>query len=226
MLRYYAGLYLFVTLCLPGPSGVCVCQEKLWEPDLDDVVGIRGWAIFNSIVHPLTDGTRKGVRFEERKGGALAWYPEVEFSNGVIEFDARGKNVPQMSFLGVAFHGVSERFYDAIYFRPFNFKARDSVARHHAVQYISPPEHGWKELREQHPGMYENAVQPVPDPDSWIHVRVVVEFPRVSVFVNDETRPCLVVNQLSDRRSGWVGLWVGDDSDGDFSNLRVTHSGD
>ena len=57
-------------------------------------------------------------------------------------------------------------------------------------------------------------------------IGIVVQFPSVSVFVNDETRPCLVVHQLSDRRSGWVGLWVGDDSDGDFANLKVIRSGD
>jgi hypothetical protein len=40
--------------------------------------------------------------------------------------------------------------------------------------------------------------------------------------VNDATEPCLVVEQLSDRKSGWVGFWVGNGSGGEFANLKVT----
>ena len=69
--------------------------------------------------------------------------------------------------------------------------------------------------------VYENAVQPVPDPDSWFHVRLVLAYPKVSVFLNDAGKPCLVVDQLSNRKTGWVGLWVGDDSDGEFADLKL-----
>jgi hypothetical protein len=44
----------------------------------------------------------------------------------------------------------------------------------------------------------------------------------VSVFVNDARTPALVVNELSDRTHGSIGLWVGDGSGGHFANLRVT----
>ena len=46
----------------------------------------------------------------------------------------------------------------------------------------------------------------------------------MSVFVNDATAPSLVVTQLSDRRKGLVGLWVGNTAGGDFANLKITHS--
>jgi len=42
------------------------------------------------------------------------------------------------------------------------------------------------------------------------------------VFVNDARTAALVVNELSDRARGAVGLWVGDGSAGIFANLRVT----
>ena len=64
-------------------------------------------------------------------------------------------------------------------------------------------------------------VNPVPDPNAWFHVRVVVASPKVSVFVNDAKEPSLVVNQLSDRKKGLVGLWVGNNSGGDFANLTL-----
>jgi hypothetical protein len=95
----------------------------------------------------------------------------VEFANGTIELDIRGKDVQGQSFVGVALHGVDGTTYEAIYFRPFNFRAADSTRRAHAVQYISQPTHTWQKLRTEHPGMYENAVNPAPDPNGWFHAR-------------------------------------------------------
>ena len=61
---------------------------------------------------------------------------------------------------------------------------------------------------------------PPPDPNGWFHARVVVAWPKVSVFVNDAKEPSLVVEQLSDRKSGRVGLWV-DVGGGEFANLKI-----
>jgi hypothetical protein len=63
----------------------------------------------------------------------------IDFSNGVIEFDVKGKNVVQQSFVGVAFHHQDEKTFDAVYFRPFNFSNPDTARRRRAVQYISMP---------------------------------------------------------------------------------------
>ena len=76
-------------------------------------------------------------------------------------------------------------------------------------------------MREEQPGKYEKAVNPVPDPNAWFHARVVVASPKVSVFVGDAKEPSLVVDQLSDRKKGLVGLWVGNNSGGDFANLNI-----
>ena len=115
---------------------------------------------------------------------------------------------------------ISTCAYDAIYFRPFNFRAEDPVRRSHAVQYISSPIYMWQKLRTEHPGKYENAVNPVPDPNDWFHVRVVVASPNVSVFVGDAKEPSLVVSQLSERRKGLTGLRV-DNFGGDFANFKI-----
>jgi hypothetical protein len=148
----------------------------------------------------------------------------VNFSEGTIECDIRGKNVLQRSFVGIAFHGVDEKTFDAIYFRPFNFKNEDAVRRTHAVQYISHPEHTWSKLRQTFPLKYEQPVKPVPEPDGWFHARIVVANGKVSVFVNDATEPSLVVDKLNDRTEGKIGFWVGTTSGGDFANLKITPS--
>ena len=79
----------------------------------------------------------------------------------------------------------------------------------------------FEEVATEHPDSYEQAVNPAPDPTDWFHVRIVIASPRVSVFVGDATEPSLVVNQLSDRGKGRVGLFVGNNSGGDFANLKI-----
>ncbi len=217
------ALVVFTLACAVGAStasGV-VGQNKAMEPPLAQLAEGRGLKVFNRGVSSLDDGGRKGLRLGESPGDGVAYLEGIEFVNGTIELDVKGKDVPQQSFVGVAFHGVDGTTYDAIYFRPFNFKAEDPARRIRAVQYISHPTYTWQKLRAEQPGKYEQAVNPVPDPNAWFHVRVVVASPKVSVFVGDAKEPSLVVDQLSDRKKGLVGLWVGNNSGGDFANLKV-----
>lgn len=177
--------------------------------------------VFNRSMSALNDGARKGVRLTEGAAEGVAYVQGAELANGTIEFDVRGKDVQQQSFVGVAFHGLDSTTYDAVYFRPFNFRAADSTRHAHGVQYIAHPTYTWQKLRAEHPGVYEKAVNPAPDPNGWFHARVVVADSKVSVWVGDATEPSLVVQQLSNRGHGMVGLWVGNGSGGDFANLRI-----
>ncbi len=177
--------------------------------------------VFNRSVSSLSDGNRKGLRLSSSPGDGVAYLRGTEFGNGTIEVDIRGKDVQGQSFVGIAFHGVDSTTYDAIYFRPFNFRTLDSTRHSHAVQYISHPTYTWQKLRAERPGSFEQPVSPAPDPNAWFHVRVVVASPKVSVFVGDAKQPSLVVDQLNDRTKGLVGLWVGNGSGGDFANLKI-----
>src|SRR5205085_9314712 len=100
-----------------------------------------------------------------------------------------------------------------------NFKTPDPVSHRHAVQYHSNPLYGWQKLRTEHPDQYEKAITPVPDPNGWFHLRLVVASPKVSVFVDGANAPCLTVDSLGGRKTGLVGLWLGNNSGGDFANL-------
>jgi hypothetical protein len=196
-------------------------QKKTIEPDLAALAEGKGSKVFNRSLSVFNDGAKKGVRLSESPGDGVAYLEGIEFADGAIEIDIRGKDVQGQSFVGVAFHGLDEKTYDAVYFRPFNFKTEDSARRLHAVQYISHPTYTWQKLRTEQPGKYEKPVSPPPDPNGWFHARVVVASPKVSVFVNDAKEPSLVVDQLSDRKKGLVGLWVGNTSGGDFANLKI-----
>ena len=207
-----------VALCLGAPASA---QRQPIAPDLAALAERQALHVVNRTAAPLTDGTRKGVRLTAGPGEGPALLPDVELANGVIEFDVRGRDVQGQSFVGVAFHAVDSSTYDAVYFRPFNFRTTDPARRLRAVQYISEPAYPWQKLRADHPGKYEQPVNPVPDPNDWFHVRVVIDAPTVRVFVGDVTEPTLVVTQLSNRAKGRMGLWVGNGSGGDFANLKI-----
>jgi len=165
------------------------------------------------------------VTFDGRPGSGAAWLDEFEFENGTIEVSIRGKNNPGRSFVGVAFRGVDDEIYDAIYFRPFNFLADNDLSRSHAVQYVSHPENTWSRLREEHTDVYENALIDPPDPDAFFKARIVISKPEIRVYVEDDTEPSLVVNELTDRVGGRIGLWMGNNSDGSFAELVVEPEG-
>jgi len=141
---------------------------------------------------------------------------------GVIEVDVRGKDVAQQSFLGIAFHVVDWMTLDAVYFRPFNFRAAGQDQRSHAVQYVSHPAHTWQRLRAERSGQFEKAIDPPPEPNGWFHARIVLAGRRVEVYVNGAAKPSLAVDDLGAARSGGVALWAGNGSDGAFANLTIT----
>lgn len=178
-----------------------------------------------NVVHrqiaPLEDVDKKGVRLSQEREEGLAWLKGVKFSEGTIEFDVRGQDVFQQSFVGVAFHAQNDSTYDAIYFRPFNFYAKDSVRYIHAVQYIAHPNYPWKKLREERNAQFEKAIPNAPNPNEWFHARVVVKGKSVQVFVNDRKEAVLKVEKLSAFGNGQIGLFVGDGSGGDFANLVI-----
>ena len=218
--REFVVSTLCVALTPASPFGMGG-QKKRIEPDLGALADGKGLNASKRTITRLTDGARKGVRLSEAEGEGPAYLPGIDLANGTIELDMKGKDVQGASFIGVAFHGVDGTTYDAIYFRPFNFKTDDQARVLRAVQYVSQPAHPWQKLRAEQPGQYEKPVKPVPDPNAWFHARVVIASPKVSVFVGDAKEPCLTVNQLSDRKKGLVGIWVGNMAGGDFANFKI-----
>ena len=179
-----------------SPDLAAIPNGKLWKGDLSAVI------ISKKDGSPAVEFT--GAQEKE----CIIWLEGFSFSSGVIEFDVKGTSAPpQGSFVGVAFRVESATTYDAIYFRPFNYRAAEAANKVHAVQYMSVPTYPWRRLREEKPGQYEKPIEPAPDGDAWVHARVVVEARKVSVFVNNATKPSLVADELSERTAGSVGLW-------------------
>lgn len=191
--------------------------------DLADVGTSAKWKIAGRSAVMVDANGKQALRLSEGPGNGIAWIGDYDFTTGIIDVDLLGRSQPvQGSFIGIAFHVVDALTHDAVYFRPFNFRATDSASHAHAVQYVSHPSWPWDRLRAERSGQNEGAIVPEPDGNDWFHVRVVVDRTRVSVYVNGASRPSLVVDEMSDRGHGSVGLWVGNNSGGSFANLRVT----
>ena len=122
------------------------------------------------------------VHLSSADGEGVAWITDVVFSTGTVELEVKGKNLPGQSFVGLAFHGQDNERFDAVYLRPFNFRASEADHQSHSIQYVSLPQHDWSELRKSHPGKYESALIPAPAPDSWVRLKLVVENKSINCF--------------------------------------------
>jgi hypothetical protein len=204
---------------------VSVLYQSLAQISKPDLTNVDSWRAVNRKPTIIKDGSRTAVQLNAVPGDGLLILEGSAFTTGVIEFDVKGKNVPQQSFVGFAFHIRDEKTYDAIYFRPFNFMNADTTRRSRSVQYISHPQYTWDKLRADHPGKYENKVNPVPKPDDWFHVKIVVEGNSITVFVDNSSQPSLSVQPIGNLSEGKLGFWVGNNSDGTFANLVIRPSG-
>jgi len=185
----------------------------------------KSWKVTHAAVETLETDGKQAVRLIAEGDSAngivgLALPPGVEFSEGTIEVDLKGRNLRQKSFVGVAFNVVDERTFEAVYFRAFNFRAEEPW-RNRAVQYVAWPTNTWEHLRTNTPGQFEHAVNPAPDPEAWFHARIEVTDNQVKVFVDGSKEPSLVTNRLSGGGVARpVGLFV-DTGAGHYANFKV-----
>jgi hypothetical protein len=189
-----------------------IVGQKMMQLDAQNTTAFQCRAVFRGdSVHIVSDSQKTSI----------LWLNGVDFKNGIIELDLKGIDVRGESFLGVAFHGRNDSTYCAIYFRPFNFRSPDRSK--YALQFVDLPGNDWDMLRDKSPNMYENSVNPVPDPNGWFHVRIIVCFPSIKVFVNEAAEPSLTVRQITGMKAGKVGLWI-DSKEGWFRRLTIQHS--
>jgi hypothetical protein len=202
-------------------GALCSFSQKPMKIDLHDAMQRNRIQVYNRDLTLIDEESYKGIRLSKAFGEGIAWLKGVELSNGTIEFDVRGEDVKQHSFVGIAFHGQNDSIFDAVYLRPFHFKAQDTILRKRAIQYISLPTYTWRKLREQSPGKYENSIHPAPDPDGWVHMRLVIKDSVITVYINGNQEPSLVAEKVTPVHTGSVGFYVADTSGGDFANIVV-----
>jgi len=205
--------FIFLSMSLSNAQGI-------FTPNLKTILNGNGWKGKFISAELTKKDSSDAIMITKTEGDQFIWLNDFKFTNGIIEFDAKGKSSPpQSSFVGIAFRVVDEKTYDAIYFRPFNFLSPNPVNKSHAVQYTSHPDWTWNRLRNDHNGEYEKGIEPAPNGDEWFHAKIVVQNPDVKVYVNGANDPSLVVKELSERKNGSIGIWC--NGFGIIANLKV-----
>jgi len=162
-------------------------------------------------------------------GGALATLTGLAFRDGVIDVDVAGLPIKNAAGFARGFIGVKFRIqpdgnhFEQIYLRPENGRSPDQVRRNHSVQYVAGPGWTWERLRAEEPSKYEAYTDL--RVGEWTHMRIVVQGRNASLYVDHAAQPCLVVQDMKNGESeGVIGLWIGPEAEGYFSNLKVTHA--
>ncbi len=196
--------------------------QKSIPVNLHQLVQKKGIEVYQRELSLLNEKGYEGIHLSKDYGEGVAWLKDVDFSEGILEFDVRGENIQQHSFVGIAFHGQNDTTFEAIYLRPFRFRETDEELRKHSIQYISLPTFTWRVLRAQFPGTFEAAIDPSPDPNGWVRVRIVIKDSMISTYINGDAEPSLVVRQVTQFKKGKIGFYVADTSGGDFANISIT----
>ena len=150
-----------------------------------------------------------------------------DFKNGIIEVTVLSKlleNAPDFArgFIGVAFRiDESNSKFEGIYIRPTNGRADDQLRRNRSTQYFSYPDFKFDRLRNESAGMYESYADM--GLNEWIKIKIEVKGEKAKLYLNGNSQPVLVVNDLKHGAdgSGGIGLWVEVGTDGYFTDLRI-----
>jgi hypothetical protein len=208
---------------------------------LETTAGLRP---INVTAEPATHAGKRGVRVavsdsaqrsiaqlppeQQAKMEQLVVIEGTDFSNGVIEAEiagAPGANAMQgaRGFVGIAFRLQPDgKTYDAFYVRPTNGRAEDQERRNHSAQYISHPAWTWNRMRQETPSRYEAYVDLVPD--AWTPIRIEVRGTKARLFVNGQSQPTLIVNDVKsgEQGRGAIALWIDTGTIAHFRNVRVS----
>lgn len=129
-------------------------------------------------------------------GGRL-WLDDVDFSDGVIEFDVAYEE--RQGFIGPIWRAENDRHFEEIYFRSHLSGKPD------AVQY-TPVENGnsaWQIFSD------ENALAAIDQKfGDWNHVKVVVKDDKADFYFNSNTPQLHIPDLKTDIGTGGVGLRV------------------
>ncbi|WP_051907727.1 hypothetical protein [Flavimarina sp. Hel_I_48] len=163
----------------------------------------------------------EALEMDAAPGGGMAILKDISFDTGTVILDIKGENNPGKSFVGIAFNIQNDTTYEAIYFRPFNFRSSQEPRRKHGIQYVFEPGYSWERLRNEKPGEFEAEYVDPPLPDEWFSISITVKKDSILVRDKNSVKSLLRVRRLTATSSDRIGFWVGNNSNGSFKNLKI-----
>jgi len=96
------------------------------------------------------------------------------------------------------------------------------VRRNHSIQYYSYPDYKFDRLRKESAEKYESYSDM--EMNKWITMTIEVKDAQAKLFLNNNTQPSLIVNDLKHGidNSGAIGLWIDIGTIGYFKDLKIT----
>lgn len=151
---------------------------------------------------------------------------DLNLENGIVEVKILSRLLPTAppfarGFIGLAFRiNDDNSAYESIYIRPTNGRAEDQFRRNHSVQYYAYPDYKFDRLRAESKGEYETYADI--GLNEWITVRIEFSGKSAKLFLNDQTSPAFIVNEmLGSTSTGSIGLWVDIGTEGYFKDFKI-----
>lgn len=151
---------------------------------------------------------------------------DLNLENGIVEVKILSRLLPTAppfarGFIGLAFRiNDDNSAYESIYIRPTNGRAEDQFRRNHSVQYYAYPDYKFDRLRAESKGEYETYADI--GLNEWITVRIEFSGKSAKLYLNDQTSPAFIVNEmLGSTATGSIGLWVDIGTEGFFKDLKI-----
>src|SRR5262249_10629387 len=130
--------WAWVLVALVAHAPLCPARAAEIAPDLARISDAKVWSVINADCATALEDGQSVVRWKPKakvhtpSNVGLALVEGVEFTEGTLEVDLKGKGKFEASFLGVAFGVADGKSFEAVYFRPFNFMREDKALRAHA----------------------------------------------------------------------------------------------
>jgi hypothetical protein len=161
------------------------------------------------------------ISLNAAEGDGMAILKSISFKGGTVQLDIKGEDNPGKSFVGLAFNIQNDSTYEAIYFRPFNFRSGEKIRRQHGIQYIFSPDYSWERLRTEKEGQFEAEFVGPPSPNDWFSVSIKITSGNVVVKDVKSGKTLMRAERLANGLSDKLALWVGNNSNGEFRNLMI-----
>ncbi len=143
--------------------------------------------------------------------GGRAWLDDLQFEDGVIEFDLR-MPAPQMGFAGLGFRAQDPQNFEDFYLRAHLSDRPDASQYMPVINGLG----GWQIYHDAH------AAQAIPfEYGEWMRVRAVIEGDRADFYLDDDTPFLHVPDLKGDFDPGMVGLRAGGRIGFHFANFSA-----
>lgn len=190
-------------------------------------------AVHTSVDEVLFDG-RTVLRVTKKDKADLydentyAKVRDLQFHNGTIEVKLLSRLLPDApdfarGFIGIVYRAnADDSEFEAFYVRPTNGRTCGDVGRRaHGCQYFSYPGYTFSYFREY--GITKYEAEADIDLDEWITLKARIENERAEFYLNQDTAPVLVVEDMKHGigAKGSLGIFVDIGTEAFVSELKV-----